>query len=85
MVPTIVDEQFEIFILSNNEYDLTMFKLVEWKQMYQCVSWCKTNKHIGIYKYIFSISIFVEQLVAQHPFIWRWVQKKYKSIVWFLS
>jgi hypothetical protein len=29
MVPAIVDEQFEKFILSNNEYDLTLFKPVE--------------------------------------------------------
>ncbi len=29
MVSAIVDEQFEKFILINNEYDLTVFKLVD--------------------------------------------------------
>ncbi len=45
MVHTIINEQFEKFILLDNEHDLTLFKLVERKQMHQCGSRCKTNKH----------------------------------------
>jgi hypothetical protein len=35
MVLVIIDEQFGKFILPNNEHDLTLFKLVERKQMHQ--------------------------------------------------
>jgi hypothetical protein len=38
MVPTTIDEQSGKFILSDNEHDLTLFKLVERKQMHQCGS-----------------------------------------------
>jgi hypothetical protein len=38
MVPIIIDEQFGKFILQDNEHDLTLFKLVEQKQMHQCGS-----------------------------------------------
>jgi hypothetical protein len=74
MVPTTINEQFEKFILPNNEHDLTLFKLVEWKQMHQSGSQCKTNKHIGTCKYRFPITIFVEQ-ATQHPITQRWVKK----------
>ncbi len=75
MVPIIIDEQFGKFILQDNEHDLTLFKLVEQKQMHQCGSWCKTNKHIGTCKYEFPTTIFVEQHVAQHPIMQKWVKK----------
>ncbi len=74
-VLAIIDEQFEKFILPNNEYDLTLFKLLKWKQMHQCVSWCKTNKYIGICKYKFPMTIFVEQHATQHPIPQRWMEK----------
>jgi hypothetical protein len=35
MVPATIDEQSGKFILPNNEHDLTLFKLVEQKQMHQ--------------------------------------------------
>jgi hypothetical protein len=57
--------------LPNNEHDLTLFKLVEQKQMHQSGSWCKTNKHIGTCKYRFPTIIFVEQHVVQHPITQR--------------
>jgi hypothetical protein len=38
MVPATIDEQSKKFILPNNEHDLTLFKLVERKQMHQCGS-----------------------------------------------
>jgi hypothetical protein len=38
MVPATIDEQFGKFILPDNEHDLTLFKLVERKQMHQCGS-----------------------------------------------
>jgi hypothetical protein len=75
MVPPIIDEQFEKFTLPDNEYNLTLFKLVEWKEMHQCVSLCKTNKHIGTCKYRFFIGIFVEQHVPQHPITQRSIEK----------
>jgi len=75
MVPATIDEQFGKFILLDNEHDLTLFKLVERKQMHQCGSWCKANKHIGTYKYGFPTIIFVEQHAAQHPITQRWVKK----------
>jgi hypothetical protein len=34
MVPATIDEQFGKFILLDNEHDLTLFKLVEWKQIH---------------------------------------------------
>jgi hypothetical protein len=34
MVPIIIDEQFGKFIFLDNEHDLTLFKLVERKQMH---------------------------------------------------
>ncbi len=74
MVPITIDEQFGKFILLNNEHDLTLFKLVERKQMHQCGSRCKTNKHIGAWKYGFPITIFVEQHAAQHLITQRWVK-----------
>jgi hypothetical protein len=36
MVLAIIDEQSRKFILSDNEHDLTLFKLVERKQIHQC-------------------------------------------------
>jgi hypothetical protein len=74
MVPATIDEQFGKFILPDNEHDLTLFKLVERKQMHQCGSRCKTNKHIETCKYGFPITIFAEH-VAQHPITQRWVKK----------
>ncbi len=38
MVPTTIDEQFGKFILPDNEHVLTLFKLMEQKQMHQCGS-----------------------------------------------
>jgi hypothetical protein len=75
MVPATIDEQFGKFILPDNEHDLTLFKLVERKQIHQCGPRCKTNKHIGTYKYGFPTTIFVEQHAAQHPITQRWVKK----------
>jgi hypothetical protein len=75
MVPTTIDEQSGKFILLNNEHDLTLFKLVEWKQMHQCGSQRKTNKHIGTCKYRFPITIFAKQHVAQHLITKRSVKK----------
>jgi hypothetical protein len=75
MVPATINEQSRKFILPNNEHDLTLFKLVERKQMHQCGSQCKTNKHIETCKYGFPITIFVEQHAAQHPITQRWVKK----------
>jgi hypothetical protein len=60
MVPATIDEQFGKFILPDNEHDLTLFKLVERKQMHQCGSWCKTNKHIKTCKYGFPTTIFAK-------------------------
>jgi len=57
MVPDTIDEQFWKFILLDNEPDLTLFKLVEQKQMHQCGSRCKTNKHIETCKYRFPTTI----------------------------
>jgi len=65
MVPATIDEHSRKFILLDNEHDFTLFKLVERKQIHQCGPRCKTNKHIGICKYEFPITIFVEQHVAQ--------------------
>jgi len=67
MVLFTIDEQFRTFILSDNEHDLTLFKLMEWKQMHQYGSRCKTNKHIGTCKYGFPTIIFAKQRVVQHP------------------
>jgi hypothetical protein len=50
MVPATIDEHFGKFILLDNEHDLTLFKLVERKQIHQCGPRCKTNKHIGTCK-----------------------------------
>jgi len=75
MVPATIDQQSKKFILPDNEHDLTLFKLVEQKQMHQCGSRCKTNKHIRTCKYKFPIIIFVEQHAAQHPIMQRWVKK----------
>jgi hypothetical protein len=75
MVPVTIDEQFGKFILPNNQHDLTLFKLVERKQMHQCGSRCKTNKHIGTCKYGFPTTIFAEQHAIQHPITQRWVKK----------
>jgi hypothetical protein len=75
MVLATIDEQFGKFILLDNEHDLTLFKLVERKQMHQCGSRCKTNKHIGTCKYEFPTTIFVEQHAARHPITQRWVKK----------
>ncbi len=36
MVLATIDEQFGKFILLENEHDLTLFKLVERKQIHQC-------------------------------------------------
>jgi hypothetical protein len=36
MVSVTIDEQYGKFILLNNEHDLTLFKPMEQKQMYQC-------------------------------------------------
>ncbi len=36
MVPATIDEQSGKFILPDNEHDLTLFKLVERKQIHQC-------------------------------------------------
>ncbi len=38
MVFITIDEKFGKFILLDNEHDLTLFKLVEQKQMHQCGS-----------------------------------------------
>jgi len=38
MVLSTIDEQGEKIMLPNNEHDLTLFKLVERKQMHQCGS-----------------------------------------------
>jgi len=75
MVLVTIDEQSRKFILPNNEHDLTLFKLVEQKQIHQCGPRCKTNKHIGTCKYGFLPTIFVEQHVTQHPITQRWVNK----------
>jgi len=75
MVHGTIDEQSGKFILPYNEHDLTLFKLVERKQIHQCGPRCKTNKHIGTCKYGFPTIIFVEQHVAQHPITQRWVKK----------
>jgi hypothetical protein len=75
MVPATIDEQSGKFILPDNEHDLTLFKLVERKQMHQCGSQCKTNKHIETCKYGFPITIFAEQHAAQHPITQRWIKK----------
>jgi hypothetical protein len=75
MVLTTIDEQSRKFILPDNEHDLTLFKLVERKQMHQCGSQSKTNKHIGTCKYGFPTTIFAEQHVGQHPIMQRWVKK----------
>jgi len=75
MVPATIDEKSRKFILPDNEHDLTLFKLVERKQMHQCGSRCKTNKHIEICKYGFPIIIFAEQHVVQHLITQRWVKK----------
>ncbi len=53
--------------MPDNEHDLTLFKLVEQKQMHQYGSRCKTNKHIGTCKYGFPTTIFAEQHAVQHP------------------
>ncbi len=60
MVPTTIDEHFGKFILINNEHDLTLFKLMEWKKIHQHGSQCKTNKHIETCKYKFPTTIVVE-------------------------
>jgi len=75
MIPITIDEQFGKFILLDNEQDLTLFKLVERKQMHQCGSRCKINKHIGTWKYRFPITIFVKQHATQRPITQRWVKK----------
>jgi len=75
MVPATIDEQSGKFILPDNEHDLTLFKLVERKQMHQCGSRCKTNKHTESCKYGFPIIIFAEQHAAQHLITQRWVKK----------
>ncbi len=75
MVPATINEQSGKFILPDNEHDLTLFKLVEQKQIHQCGPRCKTNKHIGTCKYRFPTTIFVEQHAAQHPITQRWVKK----------
>jgi hypothetical protein len=67
MLLATIDEQSRKFILPDNEHDLTLFKLVERKQMHQCGSRCKTNKHIGTCKYGCPTIIFAEQHAAQHP------------------
>jgi hypothetical protein len=38
MVLATIDEQYEKFILSDNEHDFPLFKLVEQKQIHQCGS-----------------------------------------------
>jgi hypothetical protein len=38
MASATIDEQYGKFILPNNEHDLTLFKLMEQKQMHQCGS-----------------------------------------------
>jgi hypothetical protein len=83
MVLVTIDEQFGKFILLDNEHDLTLFKLVEQKQIHQCGSQYKTNKHIGNCKYGFPISIFVEQHATQHPIMQRWVKKNQIKCVIF--
>jgi hypothetical protein len=91
MVPTTIDEQFGKFILPNNEHDLTLFNLVEWKRMHQCGPRFKTNKHIGTCKYGFPTTIFAKQHAAQHPITQRWVKKIqikcviFELISWLLS
>jgi hypothetical protein len=75
MILATIDEQFEKFILPDNEHDLTLFRLVERKQMHQCGSQCETNKHIGTCKYGFPTTIFIEQHAAQHRITQRWVKK----------
>jgi hypothetical protein len=75
MVFVTINEHFRKFVLLSNEHDLTLFKLMEWKQMHQCGSQCKTNTHIGTCKYGFPITIFVKQHAAQHPITQRWVEK----------
>jgi predicted oxidoreductase (fatty acid repression mutant protein) len=75
MVPAFIDEQSKKFILPDNEHDLTLFKLVERKQMHQCGSQCKTNKHIRTCKYGFPTIIFAKQHAVQHPITQRWVKK----------
>ncbi len=75
MVFATINEQSGKLILPNNEHDLTLFKLMEQKQMHQCGSGCQTNKQIGICKYKFPTTIFAEQHVAQHPIMQRWVKK----------
>jgi hypothetical protein len=84
MVPATIDEQSGKFILPDNEHDLTLFKLVERKQMHQCGPRCKTNKHIGTCKYRFPTTIFAEQHATQHPIIQRWVNKIKSSVIFEL-
>ncbi len=61
---------------------LTLFKLMDRKQMHQCSS--QTNKHIGTCKYKFPTTIFAKQHVAQHPIMQRWVKKKSNKVCDFL-
>jgi hypothetical protein len=75
MVLVIIDEQFKKFILPDNEHDLTLFKVVEQKQMHQCGSRRKINKHIGTCKYGFPNTLFVKQHAAKHPITQRWVKE----------
>ncbi len=42
--------------------------------MHQYGSQCKTNKHIETCNYEFPTIIFVEQHVAQHPIMQRWIK-----------
>jgi len=85
MVLATIDEQSGKFILPDNEHDLTLFKLVERKQIYQCGPRCKTNKHIETCKYGFPTTIFVEQHTVQHPITQRWVKKiQIKSVIFEL-
>jgi len=79
-VDRITNEMVTMVPVNINEHDLTLFKLVERKQMHQCGSQWKTNKHIGTCKYRFPTAIFVEQHATQHSIIKRWV-KKFKSSV----
>jgi hypothetical protein len=74
MVLVTIDEHFGKFILPDNEHDLTLFKLVERKQMHQCGSQCKTKKPIGTCKYRFPTIISSKQHVVQHPIMQRWVK-----------
>jgi hypothetical protein len=58
MILATIDEQFKKLL--DNEHDLILFKPVKRKQMCQCCSWSKTNKHIKICEYEFPIITFVE-------------------------